>query len=97
MSIVRRGIKIPLLFHATIKQKYQVIHIITVLTLCLPPSTNQRFLKSVTLMFAFNYIKGLLFNNYLIYISNKLVSFCVFLLSIFSRFNLVNLYLLAYY
>lgn len=30
------------------------------------------FLKFVTHMFAFNYIKAPVFNNYLIYISNKL-------------------------
>lgn len=43
-------------------------------------------------MFAFNYIKAPVFNNYLIYISNKLdwVFFFIF------RFNLVNLYLLHY-
>lgn len=50
------------------------------------------FLKFVTHMFAFNYIKAPVFNNYLIYISNKLdwVFFFIF------RFNLVNLYLLHY-
>lgn len=63
--------------------KYQIIHVIAALTLCFASMDQSKaFLKSVTHMFAFNYIKGLLFNNYLIYISNKLDCFFFFIFGV---------------